>query len=220
MSTDPESARTLVPVPPAERPRRTRRTVRVLLVDDRDRLLLFRDSDPGIPGSSWWITPGGGIDPGESELEAAVRELEEETGLRLPAERLLGPLLTRRVLHGYTDVLIDQVDVFYVAWVPGFEVSDAGHTEQERITMTAHRWWTRAELGETAEVFWPANALELWDDANLRRREAAAGATPRPPVDGGEVEESTVPASAGFKRPDEPVVTREAPRQDFPPRDA
>jgi 8-oxo-dGTP pyrophosphatase MutT (NUDIX family) len=201
VSTEPESAesaqpaRTLVPVPPAERPLRRRRTVRVLVVDDRDRLLLFSDRDPGLPGTGWWITPGGGIDPGETELEAGVRELEEETGLQVAADRLLGPVLVRRVVHGYTDVVIDQEDSFYACWVPAFEVSDAGHTEEERITMTTHRWWTRAELAATDEEIWPAVVLDIWAEADRRR---ASGGT-EPPLDGGEVEESTVPAAAGSR---------------------
>jgi 8-oxo-dGTP pyrophosphatase MutT (NUDIX family) len=194
VSTEPEPVRTLVPVAPAERPRRTRRTVRVLVVDDRDRLLLFADSDPGLPGSRWWITPGGGIDPGETELVTAVRELDEETGLRITGEQLLGPLLIRRVVHGYTDVVIDQEDVFYACWVPAFEVSDAGHTPEERLTMTAHRWWTREDLATTDEEVWPAVVLDLWAEADVRRQRIAAGDTAGPPLDGGLVEESTVPA--------------------------
>jgi 8-oxo-dGTP pyrophosphatase MutT (NUDIX family) len=199
VSTDPESARTLVPIAPAKRPRRTRRTVRVLVVDDQERLLLFRDTDPGIPGTRWWITPGGGVDPGETDLEAGVRELEEETGLRVAPDLLLGPVLMRRVVHGYTDVLIDQEDAFYACWVPSFDVSDAGHTAEERVTMTAHRWWTREELTATTEDVWPTAVLELWTEADVRRREAEAGQPARPPLDGGEVEESTVPASAGHR---------------------
>jgi len=193
-AADPTSVRTFVPVAPEERPRRSRRTARVLLVDDRDRTLLFRDSDPGLPGSTWWMTPGGGIDPGETDLAAAVRELEEESGLRVEEGDLLGPLLVRTVVHGYTDVVIEQEDVFYACWVRAFEVSDAGHTEEERITMADHRWWSRDELAATEEEIWPAVLLGLWADADVRRREAAAGEPPRPPADGGRVEESTVPA--------------------------
>lgn len=201
MSTDRGSARTLVPVPPAERPRRTRRTVRLLVVDGEDRLLLFRDTDPGLPGSRWWITPGGGVDPGESDVAAGVRELHEETGLRVGADELLGPVLVRRVVHGYTDVLIDQEDVFYACWVPSFEVSDAGHTPEERVTMTAHRWWRREELAATSEEIWPEVVLDIWAEADVRRHRTAAGEPAEPPLDGGEVEESTVPASAGYRAP-------------------
>ena len=189
MASEEDSPRTFVPVAPAERPRRTRSTVRVLLIDDRDRILLFADSDPGISGARWWITPGGGIDPGESERVAAVRELEEETGLRVTEADLLGPTMRRTVVHGYSDVVIDQDDVFYACWVPAFEVSTAGHTEEELLTMAEHRWWTRAELAATDEEIWPAVLLDLWKDADVRRGAAASD-----PADGGWVEESSVPA--------------------------
>ncbi|MDN5797864.1 MAG: NUDIX domain-containing protein [Intrasporangium sp.] len=191
MNCDP--VRTFRTVPPGERPRRTRRTARVLLVDDLGRILLFSDSDPGLPGRHWWITPGGGVDPGESDLQAAVREVEEETGARITEEQLLGPTLVRQVVHGYTDVVIDQEDVFYACWVPAFEVSDAGHTAEERLTMARHRWWTRAELASTDEEVWPAAVLSMWADADARLTEARAGRSSRPPVDEGSAEESTIP---------------------------
>ena len=64
---------------PADRPRTSRETVRVILIDN-DKTLLFEDSDPGIPDSHWWVTPGGGIDDGESQQQTAIREVREETG--------------------------------------------------------------------------------------------------------------------------------------------
>ena len=181
-------------VPPGARPRRSRRTVRLLVVDERDRLLLFADSDPGLAGSHWWITPGGGIDPGETERVAAARELWEETGLRVDTGHFVGPVLRRRVLHGYTDVVVDQEDIFYGCWVPSFEVSTAGHTAEEQATMTDHRWWSRDELARTCEEVWPAALLDIWAEAERHRDAAALGGTARPPLDGGHVEESTVPA--------------------------
>lgn len=181
-----ESVRTFEPVPPGERPRRTRRTARVLLRDDVGRLLLFRDSDPGLAGSAWWITPGGGVDPGETDLEAAVRELAEETGARVAQERLRGPLAVRRVVHGYTDVVIDQVDVFFAVTVPAFHLDTSGHTEEERRTMTRHRWWTRSRLDTTKEEVWPADVAAYLDLAD-------AWAPGTPPRDLPDADESTVP---------------------------
>jgi hypothetical protein len=46
------------------------------------QLLLFLARDSTRPGQHWWVTPGGGLQIGESFEEAASRELHEETGLR------------------------------------------------------------------------------------------------------------------------------------------
>ena len=147
-----------------------------------------------MPGRGWWITPGGGIDPGESDVDAAVRELEEEAGIRVEPAELVGPILARRVVHGYTDVVIDQRDVFFACWVPAFEASDAGYTEEERLTITASRWWTREELAATAEEVWPVDLVDVWLEADRRRAALSRGDPPAPPRVGPTVEESTVAA--------------------------
>lgn len=60
-----------------------RRFASILLVDPRGRLLLQeRDEHPVIDPECWGFV-GGHVDPGEEPDEAAYRELEEETGLRI-----------------------------------------------------------------------------------------------------------------------------------------
>ena len=68
---------------------RRRRAARVLLFDDRDAVLLFHEvSRPDRAG--WWYTPGGELEPGETEVEAARRELLEETGYAAESLTRLG----------------------------------------------------------------------------------------------------------------------------------
>jgi 8-oxo-dGTP pyrophosphatase MutT (NUDIX family) len=57
----------------------SRQAARALVLDASDRLLLVRADDEL---GSWWTTPGGGVEPGESDAEALRRELAEELGLR------------------------------------------------------------------------------------------------------------------------------------------
>lgn len=47
-----------------------------------------RDDKPGIPYPGCWDFPGGGREGGESPAQCALRELEEEFGLRLGEQRI------------------------------------------------------------------------------------------------------------------------------------
>lgn len=192
MATEDDISRPRLPIPddPADRPRKSRTAVRVLLVDPADRLLLFEDSDPGLPEFRWWVTPGGGIDSGETEVEAALREVAEETGYALSTSDILGPLARRRVVHGYSDQVIEQQEAFFFARVQTFDVDTTNHTVAEQLTLQQSRWWTRPDL-EVADVWvWPAEVLLLWD---------LASDPARWPLDLGDVEESTLPVSAGTR---------------------
>ena len=182
-----------VPADPADRPRCERRTARVLVVDRIGRVLLFRDSDLGLdPVPHWWITPGGGVDPGESDVEAAVRELREETGLEIEPEALVGPVAKRQVLHGYSDVIVDQVEVFYGLRVSRFTPDRSGLTEEEQACFVDHGWFSRQELAHgvvppRGEAVWPTNIGAIWEHFD-----ALTAWSGREPLALPETEESTV----------------------------
>ncbi|WGL50325.1 NUDIX domain-containing protein [Nocardioides sp. BP30] len=60
----------------------------VLLVDSRGWVLLQERDEHAPIAPERWAASGGHVEPGESFLEAAVRELHEETGLVLAPEEL------------------------------------------------------------------------------------------------------------------------------------
>lgn len=177
-------SRRFEPVPPSERRRRSRRAARLLVRHDAG-VLLLRDTDPGIPGATWWTTPGGGLDPGESWAEAALRELREETGFVCPTDRLIGPIAERHVVHGYSDQITEQHELFFEVWISDAQrragISTAGFTEGERLTLVDHGWFTAGDL--PGLTVWPANLAGLLDRGDV------------PLLQLGWVEESTVPVS-------------------------
>jgi 8-oxo-dGTP diphosphatase len=62
--------------------------VGAVIKDDQGRLLLIKRGHE--PGAGLWSIPGGRIEPGETDAEALVREMREETGLAVQAGPLLG----------------------------------------------------------------------------------------------------------------------------------
>ena len=66
----------------------TIRCVGGILFDPYGRLLLIRRRND--PGSGQWSLPGGRVEPGETDKEAVVRELSEETGLDVIPGTLVG----------------------------------------------------------------------------------------------------------------------------------
>ena len=53
----------------------------VVIVDDRQRLLILKRPDLPIWARCKWALPGGKVEKGETPLEAAIRETKEETNL-------------------------------------------------------------------------------------------------------------------------------------------
>lgn len=141
-----------------------RRAARVLLVDAAGRVLLMRGRDPARPADPFWLTPGGGIEPGETPAEAATRELYEETGLRVPADRLGAPVSGGTVEFGFDGRQYRQEQEFFLCRVDSWQPVPARFDAVEHATIDAFRWWSAEELEATDEQYYP---VELPDE--LRR---------------------------------------------------
>ncbi|MDI1296472.1 MAG: NUDIX domain-containing protein [bacterium] len=138
------------------RPRRP--AARLLVLDDQHRLLLFRFTPADRP--PFWVTPGGALDPGEDFLQAAARELFEETGFTCA----IGPQVATRHVRFITieGVDVDAEERYFLVHAPDCALSVAGHTALEQQVMTSHRWWTLDELALCSEPYFPEDLIALW----------------------------------------------------------
>jgi 8-oxo-dGTP pyrophosphatase MutT (NUDIX family) len=126
---------------------------RVVLLDPADRILLFRLQNPRS-GNTWWATPGGGVDPGEKSLDAARRELREETGIEV--EELVGPIWIDDHWFRTAEDLIHQQDRYFHARTKSPKVDVSGQDRFETDLMVEHRWWKLGDLDETTDRVYPA----------------------------------------------------------------
>jgi 8-oxo-dGTP pyrophosphatase MutT (NUDIX family) len=152
-----------------------REAVRAVVLDPDDRTVLVHFD---FGHRTVWATPGGGIDPGESDERALRRELAEELGLEDPD---IGPHVWMRE-HIFQKPLgryDGQRERYYLVRTTRFELHPHLTPEQLRAEyVTGVRWWTIDEIDVSHEAFAPTRLAEF-----LRR--LVADGPPEDPIDVG-----------------------------------
>ena len=145
-----------------------RSSVRAVLLDPDGRFLLFRTVDTTMPElGEWWELPGGGVEPGESVVETAVRELAEETGLLVPPAAVGEPTWRRDTTYVHRHVRVLQHEVVVVAHIDvrAPALRSDGRTPEELDAYVGHRWWTPRQVQAAAAStrFFPGTLPEHLD---------------------------------------------------------
>jgi ADP-ribose pyrophosphatase len=112
-----------------------------VVVENTDRDVLFIQSYRYVTDSLEWEIPAGWIDPGESALESAIREVMEETGYELVNSQLMysyypmNGIANKRfhVVQGHAGErqgTFDRNEVKEVRWMPRHEVQEMIRQQQ------------------------------------------------------------------------------------------
>jgi 8-oxo-dGTP diphosphatase len=146
---------------------RIRRAVRGLVITPDDDVLLVRSD---FPNGTRWALPGGGLEPGETHVDALRRELREELGLGSDGEPApIGPhLWTRRRVVPFPDGDWDgqEEHIHVVEVAEMFEPSPTIGWERLRAEYVREiRWWRPDELtatqARTDTTFLPDDLVDL-----------------------------------------------------------
>ena len=122
--------------------------------DDKGRLLLVKRGHE--PGAGLWSLPGGRIEPGETDAEALVREMREETGLVIEPGPLLGTVRRSAGNGAVLDIRDYAAIVTGGTLIPGDDAAGA-------------RWAGAADLGSLAITEGLVETLTDWGVLGRRR---------------------------------------------------
>jgi 8-oxo-dGTP diphosphatase len=129
-----------------------------MLFDQAGAILLIRFVVPRDDGEFvFWALPGGEIEVGETEVEAAARELKEELGLELT---VTGPVYCDSNQFLHQGEMQDNVDFLFKAKCVRDAPQLIGVTADEKKIMKEIRWWSEREIEESQERIFPVNLAE------------------------------------------------------------
>lgn len=144
---------------------RDRDTVRLVLMNGRKQVLLLKieDYEPVYaddPESNiFWVTPGGGVKPGETFSQALVREAWEEVGLHLHETGIC--VWTENPVREFPDGRVRFNTRYYFVPIKYHHVAQTNLTLLEQDVFRGYHWWSLEELQSTDQILLPPSLPDL-----------------------------------------------------------
>jgi 8-oxo-dGTP pyrophosphatase MutT (NUDIX family) len=150
-----------------------RSAVRAIIINQAHDILLVHMKPAGLlitesPKTSFWLTPGGSIEPGETQRSALIREIHEETGITESSiEQIFEPAAWyNELVLTYKGVPTLFKESFFLVKVSDNSSATYEHNpdEQERNLTDELRWWKLEDILTSQETFFPVGFPKLIDE--------------------------------------------------------
>ncbi len=141
-----------------------RTAARLVVIDAAERILLLHVQDLSNPqfGTAWEL-PGGGMEADETFIDAATRELREETGLEVGPERIEPPRWRRQIEYVYRGECRHQRELVALVRIdessPG--TRDSLRVGAEKEDVIEARWWSIEQIMASNERLYPRSLPAL-----------------------------------------------------------
>jgi putative acetyltransferase len=130
-----------------------RTSARILLLTPEREVLLVKIANPS-GGWVGWITPGGGIEAGETEEAGLKRELKEELGF--PTDGSERKVWTRTHRFPWNDKILEQSEVYFLRHCRRFEPGKNSEVANGKMPdYQDMRWWEISQILSSDESFAP-----------------------------------------------------------------
>lgn len=131
-------------------------TARTVLLNEKNQIYLLKYK---MPDETFWLTPGGKIEVGETHFDTAKRELYEETGV-LDAEFVLPHTYYSEAVYTIAGTPTFFREHIFIAYTREQKTNSDNHNEDEKQEIVEGKWWDLDEFIASGETFYPRGLLE------------------------------------------------------------
>lgn len=144
-----------------------RRSSRAIVLNKNNEIFLFQyHFDYLADNKTIWITPGGGLEDGESFEDALKRELFEELGILWERDCL--EIYHRNPLYALNSgEVVQSVEKFFLVRMEEEQFTYVSWSESEKERILSGRWWSVEEIRQSEEKFFTEDIIEILTEVSI-----------------------------------------------------